>query len=343
MNYLKHVFLSGLLFALLFCTARVFEIQQEIAVLKEDRMELSHIRYGLFSVDEWKEVIADVASKKIQELEIDDSNRAKLKSDIENVLHQVIDEVQNIVREKNDQSGFKGLVKNVFIDLFVDIDDIKSGIPSYADKIIEYLEQPENREEIKEYLLGKFKQFADETMGYTDYSQLASILKKYDHSEKEACINQISQLEKDLSAKRYISLMFILTSGISFFILMIGGFINSKWEYLICILASLFLLVSGIALPMIDIEAEITSFSFQLAGEPVDFNNQIVFFQSKSILDVVWILLSRGELALIIVALLIFSFSVVIPLLKLFFSVRAILNSKLPQNKVIKFLIFQSS
>jgi len=306
-------------------------------------MELSHIKYGLFSVDEWKNVIATVATKKIREFEITQGNRKKLKSDIENVLHQVIDEVQKIVKEKNDQKGFKGLVKNVFIDVFVDIDDIKSGIPSYADKIIEYLEKPENREEIKDFILEKFNAFADETVGNTDYSIYHSILTKYEQRNKKECIDFLNGQEEKLEKNQFIYLMLVLFTGLVFFALMIAGRLKSKYDVFFAILSALVLLVAGVALPMIDIEALIDNFSFNLAGEPVSFENQVVFFQSKSILDVVWLLIARGELALIIVSILIFSFSVLIPLLKIIGSFVVLMQNKLPQSKLMNFLVFKSS
>jgi hypothetical protein len=46
------------------------------------------------------------------------------------------------------------------------------------------------------------------------------------------------------------------------------------------------LLVAGVTTPMIDMEAKISQMSFVLLGHPIHFENQVLYFQSKSILDV---------------------------------------------------------
>ncbi len=47
---------------------------------------------------------------------------------------------------------------------------------------------------------------------------------------------------------------------------------------------------------MIEIDARIKEMSFLLIGEKIVFNDQVMFFQSKSIVDVVRILIETGNL-----------------------------------------------
>ena len=54
-------------------------------------------------------------------------------------------------------------------------------------------------------------------------------------------------------------------------------------------------LILGISLPLIQIEAKIESLQFQFLSETIRFTDQILFHQSKSILDVIHLLLLKGK------------------------------------------------
>jgi hypothetical protein len=88
--------------------------------------------------------------------------------------------------------------------------------------------------------------------------------------------------------------------------------------YVLSIVAALVLLVVGLSSTMIEIDARINSLSFQLLGETVAFKNQVIFFQSKSILDVVTLLIHTGKYDSILVGVMILCFSVFFPFTKLF-------------------------
>ncbi len=105
---------------------------------------------------------------------------------------------------------------------------------------------------------------------------------------------------------------------------------------------SYFLLV-GLTTAMIDIDARINSLSFELLGETVSFKNQVIFFQSKSILDVVRILMATGKYDSIFVGILILAFSILFPIAKLLSTGISLLSQrKWAKNKVIHYFAFQS-
>jgi hypothetical protein len=94
---------------------------------------------------------------------------------------------------------------------------------------------------------------------------------------------------------------------------------------------------------MIDIEAKISQINFQLIGENIHFGNQVFFYQSKSILDVVWILISNGKADMIFVGILIFSFSVLFPVTKLISSFLTIYSpAGFKSSSFIRFFTFKS-
>lgn len=102
---------------------------------KHDNAEINHIKYGLFNVNQWKKQLAKIISFEIGKLNLTTSNEAFLKKHVEIQLNGLIDNVDKKIRESNKGTA-KGWVKQSFINSFVSMDDIKSGIPEYADAII---------------------------------------------------------------------------------------------------------------------------------------------------------------------------------------------------------------
>jgi hypothetical protein len=83
------------------------------------------------------------------------------------------------------------------------------------------------------------------------------------------------------------------------------------------------LLAGGLLTPMIDIDARIAEVNFELLGETILFKNQVLFFESKSIFDVVRILIEQGDAQTAVVGALIFTFSIIFPALKIIISALA--------------------
>ena len=113
--------------------------------------------------------------------------------------------------------------------------------------------------------------------------------------------------------------------------------------YILSICIALVLLLVGLTTAMIDIDARIKSLNFQLLGETVSFRNQVIFFQSKSILDVVRILIATGKYDFILVGVLILAFSILFPIAKLLSTGISLLSQrKWAKNKFIHYFAFQS-
>ena len=102
------------------------------------------------------------------------------------------------------------------------------------------------------------------------------------------------------------------------------------------------LLLLGVLLPMIEIDARIEELSFTLLSEPVLFTDQVLYFKSKSIVEVVGLLIGQGKIDLFLVALLIFVFSVIFPFSKLVATVFYLFNKKSRDNRAITFMVFKT-
>ena len=103
------------------------------------------------------------------------------------------------------------------------------------------------------------------------------------------------------------------------------------------------LLIAGVTTPMIDMEAKIIRLSFVLMGHPLHFENQILYFQTKSILDVFWILITDKDMQMKFVGVLMITFSTVFPLLKILSSLGYYYNYHCArENPVVEFFVLKS-
>jgi uncharacterized paraquat-inducible protein A len=114
-------------------------------------------------------------------------------------------------------------------------------------------------------------------------------------------------------------------------------------ELAVLVGTAILLLVTALAMPMLDIEARITEFSLTVLGEPITFKDQVLFYESRNILQVIWLLLKEHDVGLVLVAVLVFCFSVAFPFIKLILSGIAAVRSKLPTSPVARFFVLKSA
>ena len=113
--------------------------------------------------------------------------------------------------------------------------------------------------------------------------------------------------------------------------------------FTLSVLLALLFLLGGLAVPMIEIDARISEIDFILIGKSIQFHDQVLFYQSKSIIDVVKILIETGKADSVFVGLLILIFSIVFPIAKLLATKIHLLGSgRWRDSKVIKFFAFKS-
>lgn len=331
----------ALLVVLVIFTVHVHRLERVQRTLNADRVVLSHISYGLFSIDAWKDIAATVITKKVDEFEVTPANRKDLLRKTEEILEVLINEVEQLMRERNSKS-LGGVFKQFFADLLISFDDIRAGIPAYAEAIVDRLDTPETKTALKQWLVERIQTFADETVGSMDYTALNTVLLRYGCDDRVSCLRLISAYRQDARQQSRTAVYIFSVLVIAALAWMLWG-TRDRMVYSALTLVALVLLVAGVSLPMIDIEATIAEFSFMLMGEPVAFHDQVLFYQSKSIAEVVHLLLINGDLPLIVVSFLVFSFSILLPALKLSLTLVAVLSNRLPHSHVLQAVLFRSA
>ena len=310
---------------------------------KNDYAELNHVKYGLFSVEEWKRQITIILAEEIDKLYLSKTDERVLRKHIEVLLNTLIDKVDKKIREENAGSA-GGWVRQSFINIFVSLEDIKKGIPEYAEAVIHELKKSKTRGQIRTMLNKQLEQYFSQTFAAQDTSQMNRILLRTDSKDIESAR---IKLNKTISVKHgLISKEAILLIILSVILFALSGFSMQPLvpsRYILLVLSLVILLIAGVTTPMIDLEAKISRMSFVLMGHPIHFENQVLYFQSKSILDVFWIMITHRDIQVKFVGVLLITFSIFFPLLKIASSLGYYYNyHHARENPVIKFFVLKS-
>lgn len=326
----------------------VWKDEMEKCEVKDDLLQLSEIQYGLFNVDEWKKILIRVLEKNISEFQLDEEDRDELKRKVEKFLNETVDdfEARYHQEEKNRNGNFiekiTGDLRSAVVSSTKLFEHVKEDIPQFTVEIVDFINDPENAAMLKSVITEKLDKYADETFAEMDYSVRDAIFSKYGFEEKEATIHH---LEQKLAAMKTTQQPYQIAWGVLVLLsLLLVLFIAPQGhiEYLALFVFAFVLLLVGVSLPMIDIDARISSLSFQLLGENVVFENQVVYRKSKSILEVVHLMLTNGQLQTKFVGFLVLLFSLLLPFTKLVCSLIYLYAEKARQNKFVRVIVFKS-
>ncbi len=334
------VFILSLL-GILFCGYNIYSLEQKRRIVKEDLVELSKIKYGLFSVDEWKQILSRIISKKVEELNFSPDQRKEIKSKVSAFLTKTITEMEERFYEEKSKS-IEGWFKIGVAGLTGMFDTMKKDVPIFTDQILEFLNDPGNRDKVKSYITDKLSEYTDKTFAKIDYTEHDRILSHYGYGDRQQTITGLQTTLSDLSrgSQNYIIAIFVFIFLCGFMLLLSNE--PAKIDFLLLTSICFVLLISGLLLPMIEIDARIAEMSFTLLGEQISFTDQVLYYKSKSILEVVRLMLMQGKIDVLAVGLLVLLFSVLFPVAKLLSSLAYIYNQRLQSNRVIRFMVFKT-
>jgi hypothetical protein len=324
-----------------FLSLKLYKVENQKRVLKEDLIELSKVKYGLFSVDEWKEILSRIISRKIEELNLQGTDRQKMKEEISAFLYKEIDEFEDrFYKEK--KKTIRGFFQMSVAWSTGTFGELKKHVPRFTENILDFMNDPKNRKAIRGYILTKLNEYADKTFSKIDYASHDRILARYQAGNRANAMKVLaSEIESAEQESRPYKIGLFLLSGLAALYTIVSGALR-KPEYLILTVTCFLLLFTGLVLPMIEIDARISNMSFTLLGEEVSFRDQVLYYKSKSILEVVELMVSQQRIDLLFVGLLVFMFSVLFPFSKLVACVLYIYWPKVRSSKFIRFIIFKT-
>lgn len=339
------IFAGILLVIAAWCGLQVHDLSAQRTQVKKDYSVINNITNGLLSVNAWRDHLVNVVSNRIDDFEFTKEQEVALKVEVSNVLNAVIDKADSMLQKK--QKTLKGKIKKFAIKAFVNEDKLHAQVPTYAQTIVNELKKPKNKEKLKYLAQSKIEEFGKITYdSINDVKRSETILQQYNVANVETFNDNSERLLSTLLKQTYFY-TYIILGILAFFLLM--WWVLRKQAYLhtpffvVSVLLAMVVLFVGLTSPMIEIDARIKEMSFLLIGEKISFHDQVIFFQSKSIVDVVHILIETGKFDSAAVGILILIFSIIFPIGKLLATKLYLLGGeRWRNNKVIQFFAFKS-
>ncbi len=339
---IKTLLSTGLLAITVVLTVQLIILAKENQERKIDLAEINHVRYGLLNADAWKEQVTLIMSKRILEFDLTPENRGELQESLEIIMYGLLDDLEAVIEERT--SGQFAGMKKWIAGMVLDVNQLRDSVPSYAGQVLDEINKPSTKKAVQTYLSDKLGDLSDATYNLDSLGLVDEILLKYDAPTEADCKamlrTDIDQNTEVISIRVMLILLFVL---LIFLLNTITRGTLTRLQSPLLILSSACLLIGGILTPMIDLEARIDMLQFQLIGEMVVFRDNIIYFQSKSITDIVEILIRDGAFEMIFVGILIFTFSIVFPFTKLISSYLWSLHIRnLNENRLIRFFVKKS-
>ncbi|TVQ89180.1 MAG: paraquat-inducible protein A [Chromatiaceae bacterium] len=317
---------------LLLSAGLTLRLVADLQALQQAQIELAQVRdvrYGLFNAEVWVEQIAEILATRIDDFELDANNRPQLKRSLERLLDRLLVEVDQYLRWRNAGSDhwlgrLEGGLRQGVQDWLLDFKELRARVPVYADAILDELDHPEIRAEIAIALGNWLREASAATFAPTDRGAIAVIARRHGCADAETCSAHLQDLVAGLRQQSLSDGLTVLGLSAGLFALNLLAAARRRpptdalppARMVLLTIATLMLLAAGVTTPMIEVEARIAELRFELLGEPVVFTDQVLYFQSKSILDVVQVLLETGAVDMIVVAVLIALFSLTFPAAK---------------------------
>lgn len=330
-----------------YCGFNVHQLSNRQEKIKKDYMVINSVSFGLLSVDQWRDNIVMAVDSQIQQFKLTPQQRQDLKKEIEQILHGLVDTA--VASIEKPQKSIGGKLTKLAFNVFVKKKNLEEKVPGFADKIMLEINKPSSYRRLKRIAQSELDSLGKQTYDSSKAAEkvlMDSIFKKYNTTDKAGFEKQ-SETDLELIRKQTYNWAFGMLGGIVL-ILILWWLIRNRKDlytplYIMSILSALILLIVGLTTTMIQIDARIQQMDFYLLGQNITFKNQVLFFQSKSILDVVELLLKTGKLDSEIVGVLILAFSILFPMMKLMSTGIYILDQKKwAKNKFIYYFAFKS-
>lgn len=316
--------------------------------IKEDYSETNNIMHGLFAADQWQDEVAGIIKHQVRNFSITKKQKRELQQEVEEVIMAVINKAEALVDKPS--KTFSGKLKKFAIKTFVNTDKIKAQVPLFARQVIAKADDPANKKKASTMAIGKFEEV--KKTGYIDSTTRVNVAlnnrmyRKYQVNSRDEFNQKIVSSLAQIKTVTY-NYCFGMLACIAI-VLSLWWIFRKRTElhatlFVMSLLFAFILLAVGLTASMIEVDARIRSLDFVLLGEHVEFKNQVLFFQSKSILDVVHILMSQSGIDSVLVGALILMFSILFPIMKLSSTGIHLLGKKsIAENRFIKYFAFQS-
>jgi hypothetical protein len=327
------------------CGITVYKISKERAKIKEHYSAVNNITFGLLSVNAWRDHVSQIINNRIEDFNFTPQERDTLEYEISGILHAMVDEAASMLEKKPKNLG--GKLKRFAVKTLVKEDAVHKKVPQFSSAIVSEIMKKKHRSKLKFLAQNKLKEVESITYdSVNDVKTVEKILKDYNAKDIVDFNQKTEGMRNGLQDETY-SYTYQMAGILLLFLL--GWWLLRKQRqlhtpfFVMSVLLALIVLLTGLTTPMIEIDARIKELSFTLVGEKIMFNDQVIFYQSKSIVDVVKILIETRKVDSVIVGLLILAFSILFPIGKLAATQIYLLGKdKLKNKRIVQYFAFKS-
>ena len=340
----------GLIAAASFKGNELYQNSREINKYKYDFAEINKINYGLFNIDIWKEKIFSVIERKAKDFDFNTGDLGGIRKEIENYLYGLHSEyigsgklVEMFMADNKQENKLVGLFMNLFkgnIENQVKNIDFKAKIPGIADQMMLELQKkmPEIKKGITEQVSNMLVSESSSTLNDRRHL-IYEIYGVANLQETNTVIKERIAAAELLSSELIRWILILLTAALILLIL-VAKYAGFRLAMVYLSLVCVCMLALGLAMPMIDLDARLSDVDLKLIGEEIHFDEQVMYFQSKSILDVTRTLLEGHAWDMKLVGFLILLFSIILPFAKMMLTVLYLFVKRAKQSRLIRTVIF---
>ncbi|CAA9476884.1 MAG: hypothetical protein AVDCRST_MAG96-771 [uncultured Segetibacter sp.] len=340
--------MTGLLCAEGYFGYQLHKLSDQQEELKGDYASVNDITMGLFSIEQWHDKITGIINNQVRHFTLSRKQNRELQIEVEQIIVALINKAEALLNKP--ARTFVGNLKKFAVKTVVDTDDIKTQAPRFAKTIIAKVNNPANKRKLSTVAMSKLtamehSPYFDSAVTAND-SITAKVYHKYNVTTSQQLNTKLSASLGSIRTSTYNYSFAMLACIIT--VLMLWWIFRRSVElhatlFVMSLLFAFILLAVGLSASMIEVDARIKSLDFMLLGEHVVFKDQVLFFQSKSIMDVVAVLIKQPEINSVLVGILILVFSILFPVMKLSSTgIHLLGKKKLAENKIIKYFAFQS-
>ena len=316
--------------------------------IKRDYSTVNSITFGLFSIDQWSDKIGDIVNNQVSDFNVSPEQKKALNAQVQQLLNGLISKA--LANINKPQKSLMGRIKKLAVNKFVDEDQVYAQVPSFAKTIVDKATSPASTERIKNIVTSKVNELQAQTYDSTEVTANAVATYMY-HKYHVADSSQFSkEISSRLASIRIVSYNYLycmlgcVLAALMLWLLMRKMTHLHATLFFMSLLFALVLLAVGTTSSIIEVDAQLQSFNLVLVGNNISFNNQDLFFQSKSIVEIIQTLVAQPKPDTVVVGALMFLFIIILPVVRIIAKGIHILGNKaLAENKVVRYLAFDSA
>ena len=274
--------------------------------LRTDLAEIENAQYGILSADKWRSIIGPILNAQIDKLDLKGKSK-NLRPQVQRALNALLDKI-----DASKPSGLQGMLVTKMIAT------LRPQVPEYTDVVMGQLVNTGTQKSFKDSIRGVLATAVANTFGTTDMTTYNAILKHYGCSSGAACEQILGTkiAESDTQLNRYY-LTVLASAALAFILLMVGRRTLSRGAIVVLMLFCIAMGAGGVLSPMLEVEVRVTKIDATLLGTPIEFQNQSLYYRSKTVFEVFQTLIHMGRPEMTVVGVLVILFSVVFPTLKM--------------------------